>query len=85
VDIQLKRVEDMLLKNEIKLVVTDEAKSWLATLGFEPSFGARPLKRTIQKYIVNHLSEKILANEINAGDTVRIQLDKRGLIEFIRI
>lgn len=85
VDIQLKRVEHMLLNKEIKLEFTDEAKSWLATLGFEPSFGARPLKRTIQKYIVNHLSEKILANQITTGDTVRVQLDKRGLIEFIRI
>jgi ATP-dependent Clp protease ATP-binding subunit ClpB len=84
VDIQLMRVEEMLVKNEIKLEVTDEAKTWLANLGYEPSFGARPLKRTIQKYIVNHLSEKILANEIAAGDTIKVRLDRRGLIEFVK-
>lgn len=84
VDIQLKRVKAMLLKNEIKLFVTDEAKNWLAKLGFDPSFGARPLKRTIQKYIVNHLSEKILSNEFSAGDTVEVRLDRRGLIEFVK-
>jgi ATP-dependent Clp protease ATP-binding subunit ClpB len=84
VDIQLKRVEHMLLNKEIKLEITDEAKAWLATLGFEPSFGARPLKRTIQKYIVNHLSEKILSNEFSAGDTIEVRLDRRGLIEFVR-
>ncbi|MBU2635899.1 MAG: ATP-dependent chaperone ClpB [Bacteroidetes bacterium] len=84
VDIQLKRVEAMLTKNEIKIEITDEARTWLAQLGFDPSYGARPLKRTIQKYIVNHLSEKILANEFTAGDTVLVQLDKRGLIEFVK-
>lgn len=84
VDIQLKRLESMMQKNEIKLVVGDEAKDWLAKLGYEPSYGARPLKRTIQKYLVNHLSEKILANEFVAGDTVEVRLDKRGLIEFVR-
>ncbi|MDI6780310.1 MAG: ATP-dependent chaperone ClpB [Bacteroidota bacterium] len=84
VDIQLKRVEAMLTKNEIKIEITDEARTWLAQLGFDPSYGARPLKRTIQKYIVNHLSEKILANEFTAGDTVEVRLDRRGLIEFVR-
>ena len=84
VDIQLMRVEEMLMKNDIKLEVTDEAKTWLANLGYEPSFGARPLKRTIQKYIVNRLSEKILANEFSAGDVVEVRLDRRGLIEFVK-
>lgn len=85
VGIQLKRLETMMQKNEIKLTIQDEAKEWLAKLGYEPSYGARPLKRTIQKYIVNHLSEKILSNEIVAGDTVEVQLDKRGLIEFVKL
>lgn len=85
VDIQLKRIETMMQKNGIKLSIGNEAKDWLAKLGYEPSYGARPLKRTIQKYIVNHLSEKILSNEVVAGDTVEIRLDKRGLIEFVKL
>lgn len=82
VDIQLNKVEQMLIKNEIKLVVTNEAKDWLAKLGYDPSFGARPLKRTIQKYIVNRLSENILDNKFVPGDIIEVGLDKRGLIEF---
>ncbi|MDP2208510.1 MAG: ATP-dependent chaperone ClpB [Bacteroidota bacterium] len=85
VDIQLKRLETMMQKNGIKLIIGNEAKDWLAKLGYEPSYGARPLKRTIQKYIVNHLSEKILSNEVVAGDTVEVRLDKRGLIEFVKL
>lgn len=85
VDIQLARVEYMLQKNDIKLVVTDEAKDWLAKLGYDPSFGARPLKRTIQKYMVNSLSEGILSNKFSPGDTIRVGLDRRGLIEFTKI
>ncbi|MDI6803660.1 MAG: ATP-dependent chaperone ClpB [Bacteroidota bacterium] len=85
VDIQLKRLEAMMQKNGIKLIIGNEAKDWLAKLGYEPSYGARPLKRTIQKYIVNHLSEKILSNDVVAGDTVEVRLDKRGLIEFVKL
>lgn len=85
VDIQLKRLETMMQKNGIKLIIGNEAKDWLAKLGYEPSYGARPLKRTIQRYIVNHLSEKILSNEVVAGDTVEVRLDKRGLIEFVKL
>ncbi|RCK74449.1 MAG: ClpB protein [Ignavibacteriae bacterium] len=85
VDIQLNRVKAMLQKNDIKLVVTDEAKDWLAKLGYDPSFGARPLKRTIQKYIVNNLSEGILSGKFLPGDTIEVHLDKRGLIEFEKI
>ncbi len=84
VDIQLKRVDAMLERNDIRIYVTEEAKNWLAKLGFDPSYGARPLKRTIQKYIVNHLSEKILSNEIATGDSIEIHLNNRGLIEITK-
>lgn len=84
VDLQLKRVEELLAKHEIAIEVTEEAKDWLASLGYDPSFGARPLKRTIEKYLVNKLSEKILAGDIVTGDTVEVRLDKRGLIEFVK-
>jgi ATP-dependent Clp protease ATP-binding subunit ClpA len=51
-------------------------------LGFDPQYGARPLKRVIQKHIVNALSEKILQGEFGEGDTVEVGLDRQGLIEF---
>jgi ATP-dependent Clp protease ATP-binding subunit ClpB len=84
VELQLKQVERMLTEKNIRLEFTAEAKDWLAKLGYDITFGARPLKRVIQKYIVNGLSEKILAGEIGDGDKVEVRLDKRGLIEFVK-
>ncbi len=82
VDLQLKRVQTMLDAKNIKLEFTDEAKDWLAKLGYDPTLGARPLKRVIQNHIVNKLSERLIAGEFGDGDTIDVGLDKRGLIEF---
>jgi ATP-dependent Clp protease ATP-binding subunit ClpB len=84
VTLQLKRVEALAVKQGITMVVTDEAKDWLAKLGYDPTFGARPLKRVIQKHVVNELSSRILSGEIKEGDTVEVGLDERGLIAFTR-
>jgi ATP-dependent Clp protease ATP-binding subunit ClpB len=84
VTLQLKRVEALAVKQGITMVVTDEAKDWLAKLGYDPTFGARPLKRVIQKHVVNELSSRILSGEIKEGDSVEVGLDERGLIAFTR-
>jgi ATP-dependent Clp protease ATP-binding subunit ClpB len=84
VSLQVARVKAMLAAKEITLEVTDEAMDWLARLGYDPMFGARPLKRVIQKQIVNPLSSKILAGEFGPEDTIEVALDKQGLIEFIK-
>ena len=84
VDLQLNRVKHMLAGKRMTLEITDEAKDWIATLGYDPTLGARPLKRVIQKYIVNKLSERLLAGEFNEGDTVVVELNNRGLIEFVK-
>lgn len=84
VSLQLRRVKTLLQNKGITIEVTNEAKDWLAKLGFDPTFGARPLKRVIQKHIVNALSGKILMGEIGDGDTVEIGLNGAGLIEFTR-
>jgi ATP-dependent Clp protease ATP-binding subunit ClpB len=83
VDLQLKSVKNMLAEKNIKLDVTDEARERLATIGYDPTFGARPLKRVIQKYILNGLSEKLLAGSIADGDTVTVRIDSRGMVEFV--
>jgi ATP-dependent Clp protease ATP-binding subunit ClpB len=82
ITLQLNRVLATLAAREITLEVTDEAKDWLAKLGYDPTYGARPLKRVIQKHVVNPLSGKILEGEFGAGDTVEVGLDARGLIAF---
>ncbi len=82
VDLQLHRFASLLAQKEMTLSVSEEAKEWLAKLGYDPSFGARPLKRVIQKHIVNTLSERILAGEFSEGDKVEIVLDREGVIGF---
>lgn len=85
VDIQLDIIKNMLLKNsDITLKVTDDAKDWLAKIGYDISFGARPLKRTIQNHITNPLSPKILAGEIIPGDKIEINVNDAGKFEFIK-
>jgi ATP-dependent Clp protease ATP-binding subunit ClpB len=83
VELQLKQVKRLLAEKNITLEFTNDAKARLATIGYDPTYGARPLKRTIQKYVINVLSEKLLANEIAEGDTVEIGTDHRGMIEFV--
>jgi ATP-dependent Clp protease ATP-binding subunit ClpB len=83
VTLQLQRLGALLQAKGMVLEVTDEAKDWLAKLGYDPTFGARPLKRVIQKHVVNPLSERILMGEFGENDTVQIGLDGRGLIEFV--
>jgi ATP-dependent Clp protease ATP-binding subunit ClpB len=82
IELQLQRVRAMLEQKDITLEFTDDAKDWIGKLGFDPTLGARPLKRVIQKQVVNRLSEKLLAGEIRPGDVIQVGLDKHGLIEF---
>lgn len=63
VDIQLRRVEAMLLKNKVSLSVSDKVKDWLAVRGYDPVYGARPLKRLIQSQIVNQLAKHLIRRE----------------------
>lgn len=77
VRIQFNQAVDMLAKNDIKLSITDRAIEWVAQLGYDPQFGARPLKRVLQKKILNELSKQILAGTINKEDVILIDLDKK--------
>jgi len=74
----LKGVKKHMAKQEMSLVVCDSALDLLAELGYEPEFGARPLKRVIQKEIINELSKEILSGGFSAGDTVYIGTDVKG-------
>lgn len=82
VDLQLTNLYRRLEHNHIKMTVDDAVKDWLGKLGFDISFGARPLKRIVQKYVINKLSEKILSAEILPGDEIHVTLNKNGEIEF---
>jgi ATP-dependent Clp protease ATP-binding subunit ClpB len=82
VDIQLKYVQKMLAQKEITLDVDNEAKDWLAKLGYDVTYGARPLKRTIQKYLVNPLSQELLMGNFGDGDTIKISVGENAKLVF---
>jgi ATP-dependent Clp protease ATP-binding subunit ClpB len=81
--IQLQSLEARLAKLEIKLEVAPTALAHVAKAGFDPVYGARPLKRTIQQQIENPLAKEILAGTFAAGDSVRIS-EKGGTLTFSR-
>ena len=80
VQIQINAVAKMLSENGIKLQLTDKAIAFLAKAGFDPEFGARPVKRAIQRYLLNDLSKKILAGVVNRDKDIRVDEQNNTLI-----
>ncbi|MBQ9473493.1 MAG: ATP-dependent chaperone ClpB [Bacteroidales bacterium] len=74
VRIQLNMVSKMLLKNDILISVTDEAVNQIASLGFDPAMGARPVKRVIQREILNKLSRELLEEKVNSSDNIIVDV-----------
>jgi ATP-dependent Clp protease ATP-binding subunit ClpB len=72
VDIQLRRLQKLLVDRKLTLDVDDKAKEWLGEVGYDPVYGARPLKRVIQRELQNPLAEMILAGRITDGETVHV-------------
>ena len=85
VDLLMKRVKDQMAEQDIEIILSDDAKEVLVKEGYDPVYGARPLRRAIQKLIEDPLSEKILAKEFEAGSTVLITTDEEGRIAFERV
>jgi ATP-dependent Clp protease ATP-binding subunit ClpB len=79
VDIQVARVQRLLDERKIALVLDPGARDWLAEKGWDPAYGARPLKRVIQKSVQDPLAEMILAGRIKDGESVTVSGDKLGL------
>jgi ATP-dependent Clp protease ATP-binding subunit ClpB len=79
VDIQLHRLTERLAERSITLELTDEARRYLADKGYDPSYGARPLKRLIQREIENELALKLLDGTFSDGDTIRVDATPEGL------
>jgi ATP-dependent Clp protease ATP-binding subunit ClpB len=80
VDLQLRLLSERLDDKKITLMVTDAAKKYLADEGYDPAFGARPLKRTIQNLVQNPLSKKLLEGGFGEGDTVTVDASEGGLV-----
>jgi len=80
VDIQLKRLLAMLAERKIELRLDAAARSWLADTGYDPVYGARPLKRAIQTYLQNPLATALLEGRIHDGDIVTVGAGEGGLV-----
>ncbi len=81
--IQLKGIEAMLKGYNLKLVVNDDVINWLAEKGYDPQLGARPVKRLIQKEIINELSKEIIGGKVTKEDTIVVKV-KDGHLSFIK-
>lgn len=79
VRLQINGIQKMLADNGVTLQMTDEAVEFLATAGFDPEFGARPVKRAIQRYLLNDLSKKLLAQEVNRTKPIVVERNADGL------
>jgi ATP-dependent Clp protease ATP-binding subunit ClpB len=79
VDIQVKRLQTLLAERKIALALEASAREWLSEKGYEPAYGARPLKRVIQKSLQDPLAELILSGKVKDGDTVKVSAGKHGL------
>ena len=74
VDIQIDRLRKLLVDRKIKIELDENARQWLANRGYDPAYGARPLKRVIQRHIQDPLAEQILAGAVKDGDTVHVSV-----------
>jgi len=79
VDIQLERLQKLLDDRKIAIALDARARDWLADKGYDPAYGARPLKRVIQKYVQDPLAELILSGQIKDGEKVKISAGRDGL------
>ena len=80
VDIQMMRLGKLLEDRKIRLELSDAARAWLGRVGYDPVYGARPLKRAVQKYLQDPLADAILAGTVHDGATVRVDEGNGGLV-----
>jgi ATP-dependent Clp protease ATP-binding subunit ClpB len=85
VDIQLRRLTKRLAQRKIELVLDEAAKKWLADTGYDPVYGARPLKRVIQRDLQDPLAEMILSGDVKDGDAIQVSAGADGLIVGERV
>jgi len=74
VDLQMKEMQDRLNEFNIKIALTKHARTWLAKAGYDPAFGARPLRRALQKYVESPLSVELLEHKYKEGGSVTVDV-----------
>jgi ATP-dependent Clp protease ATP-binding subunit ClpC len=76
VDLQMKEIQERLFEHDLAVDLTPAAREWLANEGYDPAFGARPLRRALQKHVESPLSVSLLSGEFKSGDTVIVDVDE---------
>ena len=84
VDLLIKDLQKRLADHKLGIEITEKARSWLAEVGYDPTYGARPLRRAIERYVENPLSTKLLQGEFSPGDIVTVDYGADGLIFSIK-
>jgi len=82
VDLMLKDLQNRLKEHKVNLELTDKAKAWLAKEGYDPIYGARPLRRVIERHIENPLSSQLLRGELKEDDVIKVDIGKDGNLTF---
>ena len=80
VDLQMKEVQTRLVEHGLEAELTDRARQWLAKVGYDPNFGARPLRRALQKYVESPLSVSLLSGEFHPGDKVVVDVEEDKVV-----
>ena len=80
VRLQIAGIRRMLAEGGVNLQLTDDAIAFIASTGYDPEFGARPVKRAIQRYLLNDLSKKLLAQEVDASRPIKVDVAGDGLM-----
>jgi ATP-dependent Clp protease ATP-binding subunit ClpC len=83
VDMQMEEVRERLEEHGLHVSLTEDARRWLAVEGYDAIFGARPLRRAIQKFVESPLSIRILSGDFNEGDDIRVDVSEEDKIEFV--
>jgi ATP-dependent Clp protease ATP-binding subunit ClpC len=76
VDLQMKEVQERMLERGLQVELTPTARDWLSKEGFDPAFGARPLKRALQKHVESPLSVSLLSGQFSEGETILVDVDE---------
>ena len=82
VDLQMTEIHERLEEHGLEVVLTKEAREWLAEVGYDQAFGARPLRRALQKYVESPLSVKLLSGEFHEGDAVIVDVNEDDEVFF---
>jgi ATP-dependent Clp protease ATP-binding subunit ClpC len=84
IDLLARDLQKRLAERKIEVELTDSAKAWLVKEGYDPQYGARPLRRAIEQYVENPLSMRILSGEFKAGDKIIVDAGADGLSFMLR-